>query len=88
MRVNFLAERDYSHGYQKCLTDIKNWFERHSETLKYNRLLNTKGINELLSAMESNAELMEKYGEDTEFGFSVEDKKLKIYAIGEKRDYE
>lgn len=81
MRANFLVECNYSHGYQKCLTDIKNWFERHSETLKCHRLLNNQGINALLSAMENNEKLMEKYGEDTEFRFSVEGKKLKIYAI-------
>ena len=30
MKVNFLAECDYAHGYHKALIDVKNWFDSHS----------------------------------------------------------
>ena len=79
MRVNFLAECDYAHGYQQALTDIKNWFNQHSESIKYYKMFNHEGVLAILSAMEMNAETMQKYGEDTEFRFEIKDKKLRLW---------
>lgn len=50
----------YIGGYSKALLDVKNWFEDHSEILKFNRLYNEKGIRNILWALlENRAELRE-----------------------------
>ncbi len=84
MRVNFLAERDYAHGYQKALSDVKNWFNNHSDTLKYHRMFSSTGVLTILSAMEKNSEIMQDCAEDTEFNFKVENKKLKVFVREEE----
>ena len=79
MKINFPAECDYAHGYHKALIDVKNWFDSHSEAIKFNRLYNQKGITAILSVMEMNADSMQKYGEDTEFHFEMKDKKPRFW---------
>lgn len=41
----------YTGGYLKALLDMRNFFETHSEALKFNRLYNQKGVMQLLDAL-------------------------------------
>ena len=57
----------YNQGYSRALLDVKNWIEKHSISLKQNKMFNEKGIIALLKAMGDNEETFEKYGDETEF---------------------
>lgn len=63
---NFLETCDYEHGYKKAITDIKNWFDRHSESIRYFRMFNKKGIHQILSEIEKNSDTFIEKGEFTE----------------------
>ena len=65
--MNFAEESIYRQGYFKCLLDIRNWIERHSESLKRNKLFNKKGILLLLKGILENEEEFMEWGEWTEF---------------------
>ena len=67
MIKNFLQSCDYENGYRKAISDIRNWFENHTETMKHNRLFNHRGVIDILSAMERYPDKMIAYGEDTMF---------------------
>jgi tRNA A37 methylthiotransferase MiaB len=64
---NFLREQDYSHGYQKALQDVLEFFQRRSNTMKVLHLYNQSGIELILKGMADNAEEMQKLGSDIEF---------------------
>lgn len=64
---NFLQERDYAHGYQKALQDVRDFFERRSNAIKVLHLYNKDGVNLILKGMVENAEEMQELGSDIEF---------------------
>lgn len=53
---------DYNRGYTKALLDVKNFFEEHSEAMKYNKLYSHKGISAVLSALIQNHEELRETG--------------------------
>ena len=69
---NFLQERDYAHGYQKALQDVRDFFERRSVAMKVLHLYNKDGLNLILKGMVENAEEMQELGSDIEFEISDE----------------
>lgn len=62
-RINFLKECDYRSGYMNAISDVKEWFERHSESVRYYRMYNKKGIEKILSVMMDNSEKIMELGE-------------------------
>lgn len=54
---------DYNRGYTKALIDVQNFFESHSEAMKYNKLYSHKGISAILSALIQNREELGETGE-------------------------
>jgi len=62
-----LYEFNYRQGYERALCDVKNWFERHSMSMKDNRLNNSKGMKMLIDAFVKYADDFRELGDDTEF---------------------
>ena len=60
---SFVKESEYRHGYNKAIIDIANWIERHSESIKHDKLNNTKGFLRLLKAFYENSEMFIQNGE-------------------------
>ena len=83
---NFLKECDYDNGYRKAISDIKNWFDIHSNSLKYNKCYNEKSISAILSAMEQNSEVMLKYADFAEFIIYKDKKNVKV-ELGGNNEY-
>ena len=80
---NFLREADYENGYTQALLDVKNWFERHSNSLRYYRLCNTRCIPLILNCMMKNHTRMMDRGEDFEIVWRREemtDTRVKEYC--------
>lgn len=74
MRVNFFAECDYRHGYKKALLDIKEWFERHSESIKFYHKYNKKGIESILAELNRNSDKLREEGGDLDIIIKKEEK--------------
>jgi len=74
MIKNFLESCDYENGYKKAVSDIRNYFQSHSESLKFHRMFSCKGIMKLLAAMEKNSDAMMQSGEDVSFKITKENK--------------
>ena len=66
---------DYRNGYFKALLDVKNYFDSHSETLKNNKIYNSKKIPKLLQLFIDNCEKMMMYGDEIELIFPRDTKK-------------
>lgn len=90
MICSYTESQIYRNGYQKALLDVKNWFERHSWSLKMLRMYNKKYVEMLLNAICNGADTFMEYGDDTAMLFDVdkENKKkiLKIYVDKECED--
>lgn len=41
----------YNGGYFKALLDVRSFFENHSQSLKFSRLYNQKGLMQVLDAL-------------------------------------
>lgn len=52
----------YRQGYFKALLDVKDYFDYHSESLKHNRMFNSKKIPLLCQAFIDYHETMMTYG--------------------------
>lgn len=76
---NFFEACDYENGYSKAIQDIKNFFNKHSVSLKYNKLFNSKDILSLLSFLEKERDAFMKYGEDLEVSFKRNGKQIEFY---------
>lgn len=72
---NLLKECDYENGYKQAVLDILNYIDKHSESMKYNKLFSHKGICLLLRAIRDNFDVFFRDKEDTEFVYS-NDKKI------------
>lgn len=77
-RMNYSYEVAHKQGYDKALMDVKDWFERHSISLKQNRMYNEKGINLLLNAFLYNSEVFKEYGGFTEFVLSPDRREITL----------
>ena len=82
---NFFQECDYENGYLKAISDIKNWFWKHSSSLKYYKGYNEKSITAILSAMEKNSDTMMRFAEDTEFIIYKDNKNIRV-ELGENAE--
>ena len=76
MIVDWNKETARRDGYFQALLDVKNWFERHSNSLKLCRMYNQKNIEMLLLEISKNADAFQKFGDDTEIFFEFEKKKV------------
>lgn len=67
-------------GYLKALLDVKNYFDSHSDYLKYERMFNSKKIPLLLQAFIDNADRMMIEGDQIELVFvkNKDTKEMKI----------
>lgn len=78
---NFFQSCDYDNGYSQALLDIKNWFWRHSASLKYYKMYNQRSIDMLLSAISNEHEILQKYGDFTEVKVDTDKDKRKITKV-------
>ena len=67
MIKNFLQELDYENGYKKAVIDITNYIDKHSVSLKFNKMFNHKGLHALLVGIMGNIDTFMNEAEDTEF---------------------
>jgi hypothetical protein len=58
----------YRQGYFKALLDVKNWWENHSESIKYLRLGSYKGALLILEKLLEVREDLMLLGMDAEIG--------------------
>lgn len=56
----------FEKGYFKALLDVKNYFDTHSDSLKINKMYNSKNIPKLLQAFIDNRERMILEGDSVE----------------------
>lgn len=63
---NFLQACDYNNGYKKALIDVINWFDKHSDAMRYNHFYNRKGIHFILSALLEYSDVFQDFGDCTE----------------------
>lgn len=80
LQDNFL----YRQGYIKALLDVKNYFDKHSDALKYNKMYNSKKIPLLLQAFVENADEMIMWGEDIELMLSNDGKS--VFLVQDVKD--
>lgn len=64
---NFLQEVDFENGYKKAVLVIANYFDKHSASLKFNKMFNHKGIHALFVGIMENIETFMNEAEDTSF---------------------
>lgn len=64
---NFLKECDFENGYKQAVLDILNYIDKHSETMKHNKLFSYNGIRLLLRAIQDNHDVFFRDKEETEF---------------------
>lgn len=81
MIVDWKKEAARREGYFQALLDVKNWFERHSASLKRLRMYNQKNIGMILSEISNNADAFQKFSDDTEMFFEFENKKVTKVSI-------
>lgn len=72
IKDNFL----YRKGYFKALLDVKNYFDTHSDNLKYLKMYNAKKIPLLLQAFVENADEMIMWGEEIDLKLSKNGKSV------------
>lgn len=70
----------YTGGYLKALLDVRSFFEGHSETLKFNRLYNQKGVMQLLDALIENRDELRTTG-DVKLRYNPKTKEI-VHAQG------
>lgn len=80
LQDNFL----YRQGYIKALLDVKNYFDKHSDALKYNKMYNSKKIPLLLQAFVENADEMIMWGEDIDLMLSKDGKS--VFLVQDVKD--
>lgn len=65
----------FNGGYTKALVDVLNWFEGHSEDLKFHKMFNCKGVIAILKALIDHREELRVTG-DAELRFNRESRKV------------
>ena len=81
MICSYTESQIYRNGYQKALLDVKNWFERHSWSLKTSRMYNKKSVEMLLNAICKGADTLMEFGDDTAVYFEYDKDKKKIVKV-------
>lgn len=81
MIFSFVESQIYRDGYQKALLDVKDWFERHSNSLKWCRMYNRKDVEMLLNAICKGADTFMEFGDDTAVYFEYDKYKKKITKV-------
>lgn len=74
---SFIRETVYRQGYDRALLDVKEWFDRHSMSLKRERLYSKQGIDLLLNALIENSERFSVEGDEMELYYNKNEKKMK-----------
>ena len=74
---SFIRETVYRQGYDRALLDVKEWFDRHSMSLKMERLYSKQGIDLLLNALIENSERFSVEGDEMELYYNKNEKKMK-----------
>lgn len=72
LQDNFL----YRKGYFKALLDVKNYFDKHSESLKCLKMYNSKKLPLLLQAFIDNADELIMWGDEIELKLSKDGKRV------------
>lgn len=67
MICNFLKSCDYENGYKQALLDVCSYIERHSQSIKYSKMSNVKGIVALVNAMAEHYDVFMRLGDETAF---------------------
>ena len=83
MIVDLNKETVRRDGYFQALLDVKNWFSKHSITLKNSKMYNQKGITLLLSALVDYSDYMFEMGEDMDLYYDIAQKKM--FVLEEKK---
>lgn len=65
----------FNGGYTKALVDVLNWFEGHSEDLKYHKMFNCKSVIAILKALVEHREELRTTG-DAKLKFNRETKNV------------
>jgi hypothetical protein len=74
---SFIRETVYRQGYDRALLDVKEWFDRHSMSLKMERLYSKQGIDLLLNALIENSERFSVEGDEMELYYNKNEKNMK-----------
>ena len=74
----------YALGYRQAVSDIRQWFVKHSKGLKFNRLYNAKGLEAILACMDKESGYMQEAGSEAEFSYRRDGNNLKIERVVEK----
>lgn len=74
---SFIRETVYRQGYDRALLDVKEWFDRHSMSLKRERLYSKQGIDLLLNALIENSERFSVEGDEMELYYNKNEKKMR-----------
>lgn len=70
----------YQGGYTKALLDVRDFFEYHNNTLKHNRMYNSKMIFIVLNGLiNARHKMMEIGGRDLTMRLSKDRKELSLY---------
>ena len=86
MIENFMKSVDYENGYKKALSDVKNYIQKHSDTMKLNKLTNCKGFIKLLSAMAKYWNEMLTHGENASFVLTNEKEILPVWKVRQRTE--
>lgn len=76
---DFLRSSAYENGYSQAISDVREFLNRHSISMRWNRMYNARDINALLSFLESHGPDLLMRGPDWEIGFRRKGKGLEFY---------
>lgn len=74
----------YTGGYFKALLDVRTFFESHSQSLKFSRLYNQKGVMQVLDALIKNREELRETGDVENLIYNTERKEI-VYGHEKRR---
>lgn len=66
----------YNGGYFKALLDVKSFFENHSQSLKFSRLFNQKGVMKVLDVLIENREELRETGDVANLRYNTQRKEF------------
>nr|DAH18447.1 MAG TPA: hypothetical protein [Caudoviricetes sp.] len=75
----------YNGGYFKALFDVRTFFESHSQSLKFSRLYNQKGVMQVLDALIENREELRETGDVANLIYNTERKEFVYDREGKRR---
>lgn len=77
MLVDGNREVVYRQGYDRALSDVRNWFDNHTMSLKRDKMYSQNGIRMVLNALADNSERLSEDGRDLELFYNKNEKKLR-----------